>query len=93
MGKVRQFLRFAFMRSTVIRAVKVACVITPILTVFNHTPEIVDLRLGMSFWVQVLLTFTVPYCVSTYSSAMASMAAHAGDRRKGNREAVQSHES
>ena len=76
------------MRSTVIRAVKVACVITPILTVFNHYQEIVDLRLSLSFWVQVLLTFTVPYCVSTYSSAMASMAALAGDRRTGSHDAA-----
>ena len=80
------------MQSTVIRAVKVSCVITPILTVFNHYQEIVDLRLGLSFWVQVLLTFTVPYCVSTYSSAMASMAAHTGDRRKGNHDAAYSQE-
>jgi len=59
-----------------VRAVKVACVITPILTVFNHSREIIAREFGAAFWLQVGLTFLVPYGVSTYSSAMAAIAEH-----------------
>lgn len=75
-GRVRLFLRYATRGGTVKRALKVACVITPILIVLNHWAEIVELRLGLAFWLQVALTFCVPYCVSTYSSAMAAIAEH-----------------
>ena len=75
-GRVRLFLRYAAMGGTVKRAFKVACVITPILTVLNHSAEILELRLGLAFWLQMALTFCVPYCVSTYSSAMAAIAEH-----------------
>ncbi len=75
-GRVRLFLRYAAMGGTVKRALKVACVITPILTVLNHSAEIMELRLGLAFWLQMALTFCVPYGVSTYSSAMAAIAEH-----------------
>ena len=75
-SRIRLFLRFAAMRGTAVRAVKVACVITPILTVLNHSREILARELGVAFWAQVALTFFVPYCVSTYSSAMAAIAEH-----------------
>ena len=71
-----EFVKFAVMHSTVKRAFKVALVITPILTVFNHFGEIRDLNMGAEFWFQVALTFTVPYCVSTFSSARAAMEEH-----------------
>ena len=73
---MREFIKFAVMGSTVRRALKVALVITPILTVFNHFGEIRDFNLGVVFWFQVGLTFTVPYAVCTYSSAMAAMEEH-----------------
>jgi hypothetical protein len=75
-SRIRFFLRFALRRETVVRAVKVACVITPILTLLNHSREILALELGLAFWIQVGLTFLVPYGVSTYSSAMAAIAEH-----------------
>ena len=75
-SRMRLFFRFACMRGTVVRAVKVACVITPILTVLNHSREIWAGDFGIAFWAQAGLTFFVPYCVSTYSSAMAAIAEH-----------------
>jgi hypothetical protein len=69
------FFKAACMPSVALRAVKVALVITPILTVFNHFQEIVELELGLGFWFQVFLTFLVPYSVSTYSSATALLGA------------------
>lgn len=73
---MRVFLKYATMRSTALRALKVALVITPILTVFNHFAEIRDMKMGAGFWFQVGLTFLVPYGVSTYSSATAAMEEH-----------------
>ena len=70
------FLKYCFQRSTVLRALKVAAVITPILTVINHFREIAALELGWGFWLQVALTFVVPYGVSTFSSAMAAIEEH-----------------
>jgi hypothetical protein len=73
---MNDFLKYALMPSTVKRAFKVALIITPILTVFNHYQEIRELSIGGVFWLQVGLTFLVPYCVSTYSSAQAAREEH-----------------
>ncbi len=70
------FLKYCFQRSTVVRALKVAAIITPILTVINHFQELASLELGLLFWLQVVLTFAVPFGVSTYSSAMAASEEH-----------------
>ena len=60
-----------FRRDTVKRALRVAAVVGPILTLINQ-PEAV---LGLNFnpWVltKIALTFLVPYCVSSYSSVRA----------------------
>ena len=73
---MQEFLKYACMPSTVWRAVKCALIITPILTVINHFQEIRELRMGGAFWLQVGLTFLVPFCVSTFSSAQAAREAH-----------------
>lgn len=72
-GQIRRFVHYATTMSTAMRAFKVACIVTPILTVFNHFHDIVALNLGGRFFLQVLLTFFVPYLVSTYSSAMTEL--------------------
>lgn len=73
-SELRYFIKCACMRGTIVRALKVACVITPILTVVNHSQEIVALDFSPRFILQALLTFCVPYLVSTYSSAMTMLA-------------------
>lgn len=73
-SELKYFSKCACMRSTVIRALKVAIVITPILTVVNHSQEIMALDFSPRFILQALLTFCVPYLVSTYSSAMTRLA-------------------
>ena len=70
---MKLFFQQARRPSTIKRALRVALVITPILTVFNHYQEIMALRLDFHFWIQVGLTFVVPYSVSTYSSAMTAL--------------------
>ncbi len=72
-SELRYFFQCACMRSTVIRALKVAFVITPILTVVNHSQEIMALDFSPRFYLQALLTFCIPYLVSTHSSAMTRL--------------------
>jgi hypothetical protein len=74
MKSLRLFLRCAVKRSTVLRAVSVAGVITPILTAINHWGELQAGASGAGLLGQIGLTFLVPYCVSTFSSARAEMA-------------------
>lgn len=75
-GTLRLFCQFALLPSTIVRALKVAAVVTPILTVLNHSQEIMALDFTLGFYLQMGLTFCVPYLVSTYSSAMTEVTIH-----------------
>ena len=70
----KEFLKFACLGSTIVRALKVALLVTPVLTVMNHSQEIIELNFSVEFFLQMVLTFCVPYMVSTYSSAMTEIA-------------------
>ena len=72
-ARINLFIKCDCMRSTVIRALKVAGVVAPILTFLNHSHEIMALDFSPRFYLQALLTFFVPYLVSTYSSAITKM--------------------
>lgn len=52
-------------------AVKVSLIVGSLLALINHGPAIVQLSLNMDRVVQILLTYMVPYCVSTYSAVKA----------------------
>jgi hypothetical protein len=71
---LRCFFRCALRRPTVMRALGVAAIITPILMLVNHWAELAAGRLDARLALQTLLTFCVPYAVATYSSARADMA-------------------
>lgn len=58
-----------------------AAVITPILVVVNHGSELLAGHLDAGLALQSLLTFCVPYAVSTYSSARADMTRCTAARR------------
>jgi hypothetical protein len=70
---VRLFLKYAVTPRTVRRAVKMALVVGPILTAINQSQRIVALDLDLRFFLQMGLTFCVPYLVSTVSSAMTEL--------------------
>ena len=57
------------------RAVKVALLVGPILTLINQTPAVVRLFEGHAISgvtvIRIALTFLVPFAVSWYSSTMA----------------------
>jgi hypothetical protein len=68
---VRRFLAQWFRRETVIRALAIAGVVGPILTLINQYDVLLRLDFSPRFWMKVLLTFLVPYCVSSFSSTRA----------------------
>ena len=60
-------------RETVVRALKVAGVVGPILTVINQYDLLLRLEFSPRLFAKILLTFLVPYSVSSFSSARAYM--------------------
>ena len=67
----RIFLKNFFRRETVLRAIRVALVVGPILIIINHHDALMNLEFSDKLYFKFVLTFFVPYCVSAYSSAQA----------------------
>ncbi len=70
---MRRFFHYWFLRETVHRALKVACVVGPILTTINQHDVILRGEWSFHLFSKILLTFAVPYSVSSFSSARAYM--------------------
>lgn len=68
---MKLFLRNFFRKETVLRAMKVAVIVAPVLIIINHHDNLIALELTPKLLYKCILTFFVPYCVSAYSSAMA----------------------
>jgi len=68
---LRIFFKNFFRQETIIRAVKVALVVGPILIIINHYDTFLHYELSLILCFKILLTFLVPFCVSAYSSARA----------------------
>ncbi len=60
-----------FRRSVMRRAAIIAAVVGVVLAVINHGDRMLGGLMTPTEWMKVLLTFLVPYTVSTVSSAMA----------------------
>ncbi len=69
------FIKNFFRRETVLRALRVALVVAPILILINHHDAIMELSFTPKFYFKCILTFFVPYMVSAYSSAK-TLSAH-----------------
>jgi hypothetical protein len=65
----------ALQRDILLRAIKVALVVGSILMVINHGDVILSSGITLGGAVKIILTYFVPYCVSTYSSVEAVCAA------------------
>jgi hypothetical protein len=76
-GAGRRFIHHWFRRETVVRALKVAGVVGPILTVINQYDLLLRLEFSPRLFAKILLTFFVPYSVSSFSSARAYMESEA----------------
>jgi hypothetical protein len=70
MGK---WVHYWFRRDTVLRAVKVAGVVGPILTLINQYDVLLSGNFSPRVLGKIALTFLVPYCVSSFSAASAEM--------------------
>ena len=69
--KNHSYLNLAFRKSVIRRAIKIALVVGCILALINHGDRIIFQDMKPVDWFKILLTFCVPYCVSTVSSVLA----------------------
>lgn len=72
-SSLRRFIYYWFRKETVVRACKVAAVVGPILTVINQYDVLWYGNFSLHLFMKILLTFLVPYSVSSFSSARAYM--------------------
>lgn len=72
-GTFRRFLHHWFRRETVLRALKVAGIVGPLLTVINQHDVLWRMEFSPHLFAKIFLTFLVPYSVSSFSSARAYM--------------------
>jgi len=71
------FWSVAFERRTVIRALQVSAFVGTLLTIINQGDLLIKGAWESVNLLKVLLTYCVPYCVSTYSSAAYAVSAAA----------------
>ena len=71
-----------FRRDTCARAVKVACVVGPVLTLINQYDSFLAGDFTPKLFFKSFLTFLVPYSVSSYSSAKSYLEQERSAARK-----------
>ena len=54
-----------------LRAFKMASIVGIVLAIINHGDQILLGTMTYSNWIKILITFCVPFCVSTISSVLA----------------------
>lgn len=67
---MRLFLKHARDRKCVVKSIKVALIVGTILALINQYASIFSWSFSPIVIFQILLTYLVPYAVSTYSHAM-----------------------
>ena len=55
----------------ILRALKMASIVGIVLAIINHGDHILLGTMTVTNWIKVLITFCVPFCVSTVSSVLA----------------------
>jgi hypothetical protein len=58
-------------RDVMVRSLRVAVLVGTILVIINYGDKILGARLTRTDIVKIILTYCVPYCVSTYASVLA----------------------
>lgn len=65
------FLELALTRKIIIPAFKISLIVGTLLALINHGSAISEMEFDLKRIFQVVLTYFVPYCVSTYSAVKA----------------------
>lgn len=63
------------------RSLKVALIVGTVLALINHGDRLLALDLDPESTLKIVLTYLVPYCVSTWASVQTARAHGAGDSR------------
>jgi hypothetical protein len=63
---MKDWLQIAARREVLFRGLKVGLIVGTVLTAINHGDVILAGELQLSSFWKILLTYLVPYCVSTY---------------------------
>jgi hypothetical protein len=71
MKSINQWLSVATRRNVVSRSTKISLIVGTILMLINQLDVLVAGELSLTVVIKILLTYCVPYCVSTYSSVEA----------------------
>ena len=66
-----EFIKVALLKDVVFMVLKVSFIVGSILALINHGDAILEGALTHENLHKIVLTFLVPYCVSTYSSVKA----------------------
>ena len=70
--KIEDIMVELFVRKDVaFRAFKIALIVGIILARINHGDHLIKGEMTANNWIKIIITFCVPYCVSSFSSAMA----------------------
>ncbi|HSS65626.1 MAG TPA: nitrate/nitrite transporter NrtS [Gammaproteobacteria bacterium] len=70
---MKRWLRAAAQRDVVRRSLKVCLTVGTLLVVINYADRAMNGTLAMLDFLKMLLTYVVPYCVSTYVSVSTLM--------------------
>lgn len=68
---VRQWCHRALRHDVVGRSIKVGLLVGTILVLINYTDGIIAAELNTTDYFKMVLTYFVPYCVSTYATVRA----------------------
>lgn len=65
------FLSVALSVEVVKSATKIALIVGTVLALINHGNSLINGQLNLERIIQIALTYSVPYCVSTFSAVKA----------------------
>lgn len=68
------FIEAAMDGTVVKKSLNVAAVVGTILVLINYGDKLFPLELVRSDWIKMVMTYCVPYCVSTYAAASTMVA-------------------
>lgn len=73
MNKLRRWFSLAIEKNTLKRSIKVAMIVGTLLMLINHGDIIFKGEIQLNHMLKILLTYLVPYLVSTYSSVESKL--------------------